>query len=254
MKREKQTKKYVAYFRVSTKSQGREGLGIEGQRKSVMNFIKDKGKLIGEFTEVETGTRKKKRIEIYKAIDLAKTENAILCVAVLDRLARDVEFTSSLLNSGVEFVCVDNPTANKMSIQIMAVMAEAQADSIREAVLRGLDAKKDRMKRGDFVNKNGTKMQKIKGRYRLGNPNGWGANQKLGAIAKRQYALTNKANVQAMSIICDARASGKTFAEIAKKLNDLKYKTRNGNEFLVTTVRRLFLRCPDFSINTTLKK
>lgn len=58
-------KKYVAYYRVSTKKQGTSGLGLQAQKNAVSSYLKDGGKLLGEFTEVETGTRKKKRIEIY---------------------------------------------------------------------------------------------------------------------------------------------------------------------------------------------
>jgi DNA invertase Pin-like site-specific DNA recombinase len=54
--------------------------------------------------EVETSTRKKKRIEIYKTIEYAKANNAILVVAKLDRLARDVSFTSALYNGNIDFV------------------------------------------------------------------------------------------------------------------------------------------------------
>lgn len=94
-------KKYVAYYRVSTQKQGSTGLGLQAQKNAVARHISDEGNLIGEFVEVETGTRKKKRVEIYKAIELAKANNAILIVAKLDRLARDVEFTSALYNANV---------------------------------------------------------------------------------------------------------------------------------------------------------
>src|ERR1022692_2979966 len=107
-------KKFVAYYRVSTQKQGMSGLGLQAQRNAVSSFIKDDDNLLGEFTEIETGTRKRKRIEIYKAIEFAKKEKAILLVAKLDRLTRDVEFTAALYNGAVEFVCVDNPNANKL--------------------------------------------------------------------------------------------------------------------------------------------
>ena len=90
-------KKYVAYYRVSTQKQGNSGLGLQAQKNAVLNHINEKENLIGEFTEVETGTRKKKRVEIYKAIELAKASKAILIVAKLDRLARDVDLLQLFL-------------------------------------------------------------------------------------------------------------------------------------------------------------
>ena len=127
-------KKLVAYYRVSTARQGQSGLGLQAQRNLVDDYCKNDGNLIEEFTEVETGTRKKKRIEIYKAIELAKKEKAVLVVAKLDRLARDVEFTSALYNGGVEFVCCDNPNANKLTIQLLSVIAEHEAEIISSRI------------------------------------------------------------------------------------------------------------------------
>jgi DNA invertase Pin-like site-specific DNA recombinase len=97
-------KNYVAYYRVSTQMQGIEGLGIQSQINAVTNYVNGNGNIIATYSEVETSTRKKKRIEIYKAIEYAKANNAILVVAKLDRLARDVSFTSALYNGNIDFV------------------------------------------------------------------------------------------------------------------------------------------------------
>jgi DNA invertase Pin-like site-specific DNA recombinase len=97
-------KNYVAYYRVSTQMQSIEGLGIQSQINAVTNYVNGNGNIIA-YSEVETSTRKKKRIEIYKAIEYAKANNAILVVAKLDRLARDVSFTSALYNGNID-LCV----------------------------------------------------------------------------------------------------------------------------------------------------
>jgi DNA invertase Pin-like site-specific DNA recombinase len=123
-------KNYVAYYRVSTQMQGIEGLGIQSQINAVTNYVNGNGNIIATYSEVETSTRKKKRIEIYKAIEYAKANNAILVVAKLDRLARDVSFTSALYNGNIDFVCCDNPSANKLTIQILSVIAENEAEMI----------------------------------------------------------------------------------------------------------------------------
>jgi DNA invertase Pin-like site-specific DNA recombinase len=80
-----------------------EGLGIQSQINAVTNYVNGNGNIIATYSEVETSTRKK-RIEIYKAIEYAKANNAILVVAKLDRLARDVSFTSALYNGNIDFV------------------------------------------------------------------------------------------------------------------------------------------------------
>jgi hypothetical protein len=230
---------------VSTQKQGASGLGLQAQKNAVSSYLKEGGKLAGEFTEVESGTRKKKRVEIYKAIELAKKEKAILIVAKLDRLARDVEFTSALFNGGVEFLCCDNPNANKLTIQLLSVIAEHEAEVISKRIKDALRVKKDKIKKGNFINKDGSEMTPIEGVFRLGNPNGFSDYQKLGVQKIKENALLNKANQQAMDIICGARKEGLTLQQIADKLNRLQYTTRRGKTYNPMQVLRLFKRCEE---------
>jgi DNA invertase Pin-like site-specific DNA recombinase len=238
-------KKYVAYYRVSTQKQGSTGLGLQAQKNAVARHISDEGNLIGEFVEVETGTRKKKRVEIYKAIELAKANNAILIVAKLDRLARDVEFTSALYNANVEFICCDNPSANKLTIQLLSVIAEHEAEVISNRIKDALEVKKEKINKGIYTNKDGSTMTPVDGKVRLGNPNGFGKYQKLGVEKIKENARNNKNNIQAMDIICEARKRGMTFQSIADKLNKLQYTTRRGKQFNPIQVQRLFKKCED---------
>lgn len=237
-------KKYVCYYRVSTQKQGSEGLGISAQKNAVEKYIgESKSEILGEFTEVETGTRKRKRIEIYKAIELAKKNGATLLVAKLDRLARDVEFTSALYNAGVDFICCDNPTANKLTIQLLSVIAEHEAEVISNRIKSALAVKKERIQKGITINKDGSEMKPVNGQYRLGNPNGFGEYQKLGVQRIKELAATNKANIQAMDIICSARKQNLTLHQIANKLNSLQYVTSRGKQFTPTQVHRLLEKC-----------
>src|SRR5690606_20663321 len=126
--------------------------------------------------------------EIYKAIELAKANKAILIVAKLDRLARDVEFTSALFNGGVEFVCCDNPNANKLTIQLLSVIAEHEAEVISKRIKDALAVKKEKIDKGIYINKDGSTMTPVDGEVRLGNPNGFGKYQKLGTEKIKENA------------------------------------------------------------------
>ncbi len=119
--------KIVEYDRVSTKKQGESGLGLAAQRKAVTDYAKGNGgTIIAKYREIES-RRKNDRPQLMLAIEHAKSANATLVIARLDRLSGDVEFTSKLMNSGVEFVCCDNPKANRLTMHILVAVAENEA-------------------------------------------------------------------------------------------------------------------------------
>jgi DNA invertase Pin-like site-specific DNA recombinase len=134
----------IAYYRVSTKRQGRSGLGLEAQQAAVAEYARQhNAKVLASYTEVETGKRSD-RPELAKAIAHAKRTRATLVVAKLDRLARNVAFTSKLMDSGVDFVCCDNPHATRLTIHILAAVAEDEARRISERTKAALAAAKRR--------------------------------------------------------------------------------------------------------------
>jgi DNA invertase Pin-like site-specific DNA recombinase len=108
---------FVAYYRVSTDKQGRFGLGMEAQREAVTRFLATRGQLAGEFVEVESGRNHTNRPQLTAALAECRKRRAVLVIAKLDRLARNVHFISGLMNSDVEFVAVDMPTANRLTIR-----------------------------------------------------------------------------------------------------------------------------------------
>ncbi len=120
----------IAYYRVSTKRQGTSGLGLEAQEAAVRGYCLRQGlELLESYTEVESGKRDD-RPQLAAALAHAKRAKAQLIIAKLDRLARSVAFISSLMESGVEFIACDMPTANRLTIHILAAVAEHEREMI----------------------------------------------------------------------------------------------------------------------------
>jgi DNA invertase Pin-like site-specific DNA recombinase len=143
--------KYVAYYRVSTKKQGASGLGLEAQREIVQTHLNGGDwEIIGEFTEMESGKRSdRNRPELRAALDLCEAQGAILVVAKLDRLTRNVPFLSRLMESSAKFIACDipdfgNPSQNRFMLQLMANVAEYEASLISTRTKAALEASKKR--------------------------------------------------------------------------------------------------------------
>ncbi len=136
--------RYIAYYRVSTAAQGRSGLGIEGQQAAVTAFLATQDhELITSFTEVESG-KNADRPQLTTALALARRQKAKLIISKLDRLSRNLSFLANLIESSVEIVIADMPTANRLTIQLMAVVAEHEARMISERTKAALAAAKAR--------------------------------------------------------------------------------------------------------------
>jgi DNA invertase Pin-like site-specific DNA recombinase len=139
--------KFIAYFRVSTDRQGKSGLGLDAQREAVMNYLNGgRWTLVDEFTEVESGKRND-RPELVKALTTCKQQKAKLAIAKLDRLSRNLAFIATLMDSGVEFIAVDNPHANKLTVHILAAVAQHEREIISARTSEALKAAKARGKR-----------------------------------------------------------------------------------------------------------
>ena len=99
--------------------------------------------MIAEFTEIESG-RKANRPKLKAALKECRRKGAVLIIAKLDRLARNLHFITGLMESNVEFVAVDNPTANRLTLQILAAVAEDEARRISERTKAALAAARAR--------------------------------------------------------------------------------------------------------------
>jgi DNA invertase Pin-like site-specific DNA recombinase len=137
--------KFVSYLRVSTARQGESGLGIEAQRAAVENYLNGgKWQLVSEHIEVESGKRHDNRPALAEAFNACRLYKATLVISRLDRLSRDAHFLLGLEKAGVEFVCCDMPQANRMTIGIMAIVAEQEREAISTRTKAALAAARAR--------------------------------------------------------------------------------------------------------------
>ena len=207
---------FVSYLRVSTQRQGQSGLGIEAQRTAVDQYVTNVGgKLLSEHIEVESGSKSHRPI-LVQSIALAKKSGAILVIAKLDRLARNVAFVSALMEAGVEFVAVDFPAANKLLIHIMAAVAEHERMLISERTKAALAVAKSR---GVRLGVNG---------------------QRLAERHKAQAVEFAQALHQ--PVVDALRSKPQTLQTVADHLNLCGKLTREGARWSPTGVRRLMSR------------
>jgi DNA invertase Pin-like site-specific DNA recombinase len=219
--------KFVAYYRVSTVRQGRSGLGLEAQRKAVADHLNGgKWELVAEFTEVESGKRND-RPELARALDLCRKQKATLVIAKLDRLARNVHFISGLMQSGVDFVAVDMPQANRLTVHILAAVAEHERDMIAARTKAALAAAKARGKLLGWANP-ARQDERVRA----------SAN---GAAGNRARADRFASNV--LPIVRQIKDAGiGTLEGIASALNARGVATARGGAWYPATVRNLLAR------------
>jgi DNA invertase Pin-like site-specific DNA recombinase len=221
----KHSGRFVAYYRVSTARQGKSGLGLEAQRQAVEEHLNGGSwQLVAEFTEIESGKRSD-RPKLAEALKTCRLRGGKLVIAKLDRLARNVAFISNLMESQVEFEAVDFPQANRLTIHIMAAIAEHEAKMISERTRAALAAAKARGKKlGGFRGRAGTAAD----------------------CAKARKARSDGAKARAADlapVINDIRASGaQSLHAIAKELNGRGISAPRGGEWSAAQVRAVMAR------------
>lgn len=207
---------YVSYLRVSTQRQGQSGLGIEAQRTAVDQFVQNiGGTLLEEHVEVESGSNRHRPV-LLKSIARAKKVGAVLVIAKLDRLARNVAFVSALMEAGVEFVAVDFPAANRLLIHIMAAVAEHERMLISERTKAALAVAK---LRGVRLGENGHRLAE-----------------------RHKVAATEFAQTLREPVVDAMREGPRTLQSIADKLNRDGHSSREGARWSPTGVQRLMRR------------
>jgi DNA invertase Pin-like site-specific DNA recombinase len=217
------TGKFVSYLRVSTSKQGVSGLGLEAQRAAVSAYLNGgRWELVEEFLEVESGKRKD-RPQLAEALRVCRQKKATLVIAKLDRLARNVAFVSALMESGVKFIACDMPEANKLTIHILASVAEAEAEAISARTVAALAAAKER----------GTKL----GGRRV-SASKWTL---IGAQAREQRSkLAAEFAAAVLPTIKEIQSKGKwNLRSLAAELNNRRVDAPRGGEWSATQVWRI---------------
>ncbi len=220
---------YVSYCRVSTTKQGASGLGLEAQQATVREYLDKQGAapedLLEEFIEVESGSHDD-RPQLAAALRRCDLTGAVLLVAKLDRLSRDVHFISSLQKAGISFVVCDFPDANSFTIHIFAALAQYERELISERTKRALIAARARGQR-------------------LGSP----GNLPADATKARESSVNarrRKAEQFAVKLapdIVQCRSEGMSLQDVADRFNANKTKTASGktNAWTATAVRRVLV-------------
>jgi len=225
-------KLFIIYYRVSTKKQEDSGLGLEAQQTIVSRFLSDDDKVLGTFTEIETG-KNPRRPQMKAALTACKEHNATLIVAKLDRLARNVAFTSALMDSGVEFVACDCPVANRLTIHILAAVAEDEAMRISGRTKAALAELK-----GRGVLLGSARPGHWEGREHLRGWNGMDATKKR-LLQSQRHEETFGRVVPLIRVLRDRNES---FSSIAKTLNEQGFKTARASTWTATAVQRVLER------------
>jgi DNA invertase Pin-like site-specific DNA recombinase len=232
------TPKFVSYLRVSTDKQGQSGLGLEAQREACRAFMATiaGATLVHEFIEVETG-KHNDREELAKAMAMAKAYGATLLIAKLDRLSRDAHFLIGLERSGVNFVACDNPQANRLTIGILALVAEQEREAISQRTKAALAAYKARG--GKLGNPYGGQYLR-EGRARWLEQCGHTGNAEA-AQGARDAADRFAAGV--LPVIVSLKAEGVTSAQgIARVLNERQVLTARGGKWSAASVINVMRR------------
>jgi DNA invertase Pin-like site-specific DNA recombinase len=173
-----------------------------------------KWSLIGEFTEVESGTRVKNRPMLKAALELAKKNKATLIVAKIDRLAREPIFIEHMIQGKVPFMCADQPDLNQFTAQgefmlrMMSAIGKLERDYISQRTTAALAVLKKQGKK-------------------LGSPTPQiGSDAAMIVIKERADAYANRVGPIVQDII--KKTGAKTMREIAEALTARGVQTPRG--------------------------
>ncbi|WP_295144982.1 recombinase family protein [uncultured Reyranella sp.] len=226
------SRRFIAYYRVSTRAQGRSGLGIEAQQETVQRFLEAEGgglPPLASYTETESG-RRKDRPQLAKALAACRAHRATLVVAKVDRLARSQAFLESILTSGARVRFCDLPeikgATGRFMLRQMASVAELEGEFIGERTKAALAARVARAGQWDR-----------KAKHHLVP----GAGQEAAVASLKEQADARASDLA--DFIGQLRKDGAgTLREIAEGLNRANVPTPRGGSWGPSNVRNILNR------------
>lgn len=204
---------YVTYYRVSTRRQGKSGLGLEAQRTTIRAFLRPGDTVIGEFTDIVSG-RDDHREQLNQAVILARKRAASLLIAKLDRFSRRVSFIAAMMEGGIKLTVAEMPNATDFQLHIFAALAQEERRVISERTRLALQAAK---LRGRRLGQNGQSLAT--------------ANR----VAADEFALGTARHLP-------QDWEHRSLTELAAHLNAKGLRTRGGRQFYPQTVKNILAR------------
>jgi len=232
--------RFISYLRVSTTKQGQSGLGLEAQRAAIDNYLNGgQWVLLEEFIEIESG-KNNDRSQLKAALEACRLKGATLIIAKLDRLSRSVSFISTLMDTDVEFICCDFPQANRLTIHLLAAVAEHEREMISKRTKEALQAAKARG-------------------VSLGSPQNLTTSHAAKGRQLGRESMKRKSESFAQSVcpmIHEYQQQGLTLRSIAKKLNDTGVLSARGKtgSWTPSAVKRIVDRHQQVINHTSQKR
>ena len=225
-------KQFITYTRVSTREQGKSGLGLEAQERDIElyldNYVAEPYEVLETYTDIESG-KHDDRPELDKATSLAKETGATLLVAKLDRLSRKVSYVATLMeDKKLNFVVASMPYADKFQLHIYAALAEQERDFISIRTKAALAAAKER----------GVKLG--------------GARPEAAVRHEAVKAVADRAAAKVIDQIRGYRKSGKSYSFIADQFNALGVATARGGKWYHKTVKQYEERLAELPTMSTV--
>lgn len=219
---QKAVKKYVVYYRVSTKKQGKSGLGLDAQQRDIgiflTKFSPEPHEVIGTYTDIQSGSDTF-RPQLAAAIAMAKANKAELLVSKLDRLSRKVSQIALLMEEkGLTFRVASMPEATAFQLHIYAALAQQEREFISARTVAALAEAKAK----------GATLGGLRPNTRIRNDESKDA---ANAFAE-----------QASSIIRPMLAANASLNAIAKALNANKVPTARGKVWYAKSVSNVLAR------------
>lgn len=229
---------FIAYLRLSKQLTNSTQYGMTSQREMIERFVASNypnSQITDFFIEWETGSKKRKAVELNKALEACSQSGSKLIVARLDRLGRDLQQITSILNSGVEFVAVETPTMDRFGLHILGAVAEKELTLISERITKALAVCKAKGVKLGATPERARDMSKKSVEVRVKQAD--------------EFALT------AYNKIINFRGNGKTKlnnSQLADRMNRARHFTRNGCLWNSVQIARVLKRVEKLQLEGNL--